>query len=98
MTLDDSESSERVTLAEAYRILEALVVQYNERGESSTVALMTDIEVVGRSTGRLPRVRPKGHRREASNIEPAVQADDPEGGVNVENECAPRRSFRPSST
>ena len=35
-----------VTVEEAYRILERFVVQYNERGESSTVALMTDIGVV----------------------------------------------------
>ncbi len=37
----------KVTLREAYQILEAFVVQYNERRESSTVALMTDIGVVG---------------------------------------------------
>ena len=37
----------QVSLRDAYRILEAFVVQYHERGKSSTVALMTDINICG---------------------------------------------------
>ncbi len=44
--MDDEVFRESVTLAEAYRILEAFVAQYNERGESSTLALLTDIGIV----------------------------------------------------
>ncbi|MCE9637598.1 MAG: hypothetical protein K8T90_18015 [Planctomycetes bacterium] len=33
----------QVSLRDAYRMLEAFVVQYNARGESSTVSLMSDI-------------------------------------------------------
>ncbi len=42
-SVHDSRFSEQVTLGEAYRILEAFIVQYNARGESSTVALLTDV-------------------------------------------------------
>lgn len=35
-----------VTLRDAYKILEAFVVQYNARGETTTVSLMTDIGIV----------------------------------------------------
>ena len=42
----DDEFKRTVTLQDAYRILERFVVQYNSRGESSTVALMTDVGVV----------------------------------------------------
>ncbi len=45
-TINDPEFAERVSLAEAYRILEAFVVQYNARGESSTVALLSDVGLV----------------------------------------------------
>lgn len=45
-SINDPEFSEHVSLAEAYRILEAFVVQYNARGESSTVALLTDVGLV----------------------------------------------------
>ena len=46
LTLDDPSFSEQVTLAEAYEILEAFVVQYNDRGESSTVALLADVGII----------------------------------------------------
>ena len=45
LRLDDKVFEQKISLREAYEILEAFVVQYNARGESSTVALMTDIGV-----------------------------------------------------
>lgn len=45
-TLDDPRFERTLKLSEAYRILEAFIVQYSARGESSTVALMTDIGIV----------------------------------------------------
>jgi hypothetical protein len=42
----DDPFSATVTLAEAYRVLVAFVEQYNARGESSTVSLMTDVGLV----------------------------------------------------
>ena len=47
LRLDSQLFDRQVTLRDAYKILEAFVVQYNARGESSTVALMTDIGVAG---------------------------------------------------
>jgi hypothetical protein len=46
LSLNDGAFAERVTLAEAYQILETFIAQYNARGESSTVALLTDIGIV----------------------------------------------------
>ena len=50
LRLDSQLFDRQVTLRDAYKILEAFVVQYNARGESSTVALMTDIGVSGYGT------------------------------------------------
>jgi hypothetical protein len=36
----------RITLRQAYQLMYRFVVQYNDRGESSTVALLTDIGIV----------------------------------------------------
>lgn len=43
VSVNDPEFQTRVSLAEAYRVLEKFVAQYNARGESSTVSLMTDV-------------------------------------------------------
>ncbi len=45
-SLNDDAFSESVSLAEAYRILEAFISQYNARGECSTVDLLTDVGIV----------------------------------------------------
>jgi len=45
-SINDPEFSDRVSLAEAYRILEAFIIQYNARGVSSTVALLTDTGIL----------------------------------------------------
>jgi hypothetical protein len=45
-TISDDEFTQRISLGEAYRILEAFISQYNARGESSTVALLTDVGLV----------------------------------------------------
>jgi hypothetical protein len=50
LRLDSQLFDRQVTLRDAYRILEAFVVQYNARGESSTVALMADIGIPGDGT------------------------------------------------
>jgi hypothetical protein len=50
LRLDDEIFERKISLREAYEILEAFVVQYNARGESSTVSLMTDIGVSGGGT------------------------------------------------
>jgi hypothetical protein len=50
LRLDDPVFDRQVSLRDAYRILEAFVVQYNERGESSTASLMSDIGVLGEGT------------------------------------------------
>ena len=50
LRLDSQLFDRQVTLRDAYKILEAFVVQYNARGESSTVALMTDVGVSGDGT------------------------------------------------
>ena len=42
-SIDDQRFQRSNTLADAYRILEKFVAQYNSRGESSTVALLTDV-------------------------------------------------------
>ena len=44
--INDPEFAERVSLAEPTRVLEAFVVQDNARGESSTVALLSDVGLV----------------------------------------------------
>jgi hypothetical protein len=69
MNINDLEFSSRISIADAYRILEAFIVQYNARGESSTVALMSDIGLVpGGQTAdpaqaeRLFGMRQKGDR------------------------------------
>lgn len=43
ISVNDAEFDQVVTLRDAYRILERFVVQYNARGESNTVALMSDM-------------------------------------------------------
>ena len=45
-SIHDDSFSDTVTLAEAYRLMVAFVEQYNARGESSTVALLTDVGLV----------------------------------------------------
>lgn len=50
LRLDDPVFDRQVSLRDAYKILEAFVVQYNERGESSTVSLMSDIGVLDDGT------------------------------------------------
>jgi len=52
--LDDKVFEQKISLREAYEIFEAFVVQYNARGESSTVALMTDIGVSDGGTSSDP--------------------------------------------
>ena len=47
LRLDDEIFEWKISLREAYEILEAFVVQYNTRGESSTVSMMTDIGISG---------------------------------------------------
>jgi len=43
MNTDDPKFDRTLTLREAYRLLEAFVVQYDARGERSTVELLADI-------------------------------------------------------
>ena len=50
LRLDSELFDRQVTLRDAYKILEAFVVQYNTRGESSTAALLADIGVLGDGT------------------------------------------------
>jgi hypothetical protein len=45
LRLDDPIFDRPISLRDAYKVLEAFIVQYNARGESSTVALMTDVGV-----------------------------------------------------
>ena len=52
--LNDPQFERQVSLRDAYRILEAFVVQYHARGESSTVNLMTDIGVLPDGTSTDP--------------------------------------------
>jgi len=54
LRLDSQLFDRQLTLRDAYKILEAFVVQYSARGESSTVALMTDIGVAGDGTSSDP--------------------------------------------
>lgn len=54
LRLDDPVFDRQVSLRDAYKILEAFVVQYNERGESSTVSLMSDIGVSADGTASDP--------------------------------------------
>jgi hypothetical protein len=46
-SINDAPLQRQVSLADAYRILALFIERYNARGESSTVALLTD-------TGLLP--------------------------------------------
>ncbi len=50
LRLDDPIFDRQVSLRDAYKILEAFVVQYNERGESSTVSLMSDMGILADGT------------------------------------------------
>ncbi|MBK8697865.1 MAG: hypothetical protein IPN17_37860 [Deltaproteobacteria bacterium] len=50
LRLDDPLFDRHVSLRDAYKILEAFVVQYNGRGESSTASMMSDIGVLGDGT------------------------------------------------
>ena len=52
--LNDPQFEQQISLRDAYRILEAFVVQYHARGESSTVNLMTDIGVLPDGTSTDP--------------------------------------------
>ena len=45
-TIHDPRFQRTITLADAYRILERFVIQYNDRGETTTVSLMSDIGIV----------------------------------------------------
>lgn len=54
LRLDDPIFDRKISLREAYAILEAFVAQYNARGESSTASLMTDIGVSGGGTSSDP--------------------------------------------
>ena len=45
LRLDDEIFDQKISLREAYAILEAFVVQYNARGAGSTASLMADIGV-----------------------------------------------------
>jgi hypothetical protein len=46
LNINDAIFQRVVTLADAYRILEQFVLQYNARGESNTVALLSDVGLV----------------------------------------------------
>ena len=43
LNINDPLLSRTLSLADAYRILERFIVQYNDRGESDTVSLLTDV-------------------------------------------------------
>ena len=44
LNLADPEFNKQISLRDAYRVMVEFIVQYNSRGESSTVALWTDID------------------------------------------------------
>ena len=45
LTIHDEIFERKLTLREAYAVLEQFVSEYNARGESSTVALLTDLSI-----------------------------------------------------
>jgi hypothetical protein len=53
-SLNDPAFQRQLSLKDAYRILEAFVIQYHARGESSTVDLMTDVGVLPDGTSTDP--------------------------------------------
>jgi hypothetical protein len=43
MNINDPQFDRTLTLRQAYKLLEAFVVQYNARGESTTISVLADI-------------------------------------------------------
>jgi len=51
MKIDDAEFTRALTLADAYKVMICFVEQYNARGESSTLDLLSDLSLTLWSDG-----------------------------------------------